>query len=175
MKNLAWFSLVILFSLVPVSGQTIKQQVVSAGATHSIGAGMSLSGTLGQSVISTVKTANSIQETILQQGFWYWRYNNSIIEQQQNVRSVFSATDLNVSPHPVKGASTVHVNMIQAGDIRLELFSLLGEKVKTVYEGYANEGVLKLLLPADDIASGQYTLTMYSNGSRQSIMLVIIK
>uniref|UniRef100_A0A7V2B0T4 T9SS type A sorting domain-containing protein n=1 Tax=Rhodothermus marinus TaxID=29549 RepID=A0A7V2B0T4_RHOMR len=48
-------------------------------------------------------------------------------------------------PNPFHPRTAIRFDLPEAGDVRVEVFNLLGEKVATLYEGFMSAGVGKTL------------------------------
>ncbi len=98
--------------------------------------------------------------------------NNSIIVNKSSsaVRILVSKTSvsenmLNIYPNPVSGTSTLAYTSTQDGNVRIVLFDVLGNEIKTLVDGFAKAGQENLVtINAYEFASGQYLCKMFVNG-----------
>ena len=98
--------------------------------------------------------------------------NNSIIINKSSsaVRILVSKTSVSentlaIYPNPVSGTSTLAYTATQDGNVRIVLFDVLGNEVKTLVDGFAKAGQENLVtINAYEFASGQYLCKMLVNG-----------
>ena len=84
---------------------------------------------------------------------------------------------LSVYPNPFSATSKICYSLKDSGTIKLELYNLRGQKVKTlISEGKAaGEHELDMDLTDLNLASGVYVLRASSNGARAGRKLMLIK
>jgi hypothetical protein len=82
---------------------------------------------------------------------------------------------LNYFPDPVKDNATVNFLIGSATSIRIELFTLLGEYVSTVFDGHRESGLHSLGFNTAGIPSGTYYLRMASSTATTTRQLRILK
>ena len=69
-------------------------------------------------------------------------------------------------PNPFNPSTTIEVTMAESGTLRLDLYNLLGQNVRTIYSGRLTAGTHRFLLNANGLASGVYLYRMQA-GSHQ--------
>lgn len=84
---------------------------------------------------------------------------------------------LSVYPNPFRAASKVRYSLMEPGTIKLELYNLRGQKVKTlISEGKAaGEHEMDMDLTDLNLASGVYILRASSNGASTGQKLMLLK
>ncbi|MBX7155600.1 MAG: T9SS type A sorting domain-containing protein [Candidatus Kapaibacterium sp.] len=157
-----------VFCKTQIYAQTVTRNVISNGGIISQNAEVQLQGTLGQGVIAPV----SDYETSITQGFWY------IATEEQgyndNTMLSYGSNMLNIHPHPVTNQSTINYTAKEYTSIRIELYTILGEFVKELYNS-PNQGLLEIPLNTDELSSGQYNVRVTTDQQQQSIMIIVQK
>jgi len=57
-------------------------------------------------------------------------------------------------PNPFNSSTAIKYSTLKAGDVSLEAFNILGQKVATIYNGFQNAGEHTMLWDAKDMSSG---------------------
>ncbi|NWG28828.1 MAG: T9SS type A sorting domain-containing protein [Ignavibacteriaceae bacterium] len=78
-------------------------------------------------------------------------------------------------PNPFNPITTIKVELPATSEIELNLFDVLGNKVKTLFKGVAPQGILSVDLTADDLASGVYFYTLYSANRSITKKMVLLR
>jgi hypothetical protein len=65
-------------------------------------------------------------------------------------------------PNPFNPATTIRYNLPEAGNVRLTIYNLLGEEVKTLVNGYKDFGVYTIEFDASELNSGIYIFTSWN-------------
>jgi len=78
-------------------------------------------------------------------------------------------------PNPFNGLTTITFKIASERKIKLKLFDILGNEVKTIIEGVFPSGLHKVYLSGEGIASGVYIYRLTSDGIELSKKLVILK
>ena len=159
----------LLLSLVIRSNsQTVQHSLISNGGSTSQNSEFLIQGTVGQSVISPV----SDYESTISQGFWYIATE----EQQYNAITplAYGSNMLNIHPHPVTHQSTINFTAKEYTSIRVELYTMLGELVKELYNS-PDQGLVEIPLNTDELSSGQYNIRVTTEQQQQTIMIIVQK
>ena len=67
------------------------------------------------------------------------------------------------------------LNLAAAGEMRVEVFNLLGQSVKTLASGYKEAGTYNLSWDASEAAGGLYFVKAQAGGFTQTRKLVLLK
>ncbi|GAB4129629.1 MAG: hypothetical protein Fur0015_03550 [Ignavibacteriales bacterium] len=102
----------------------------------------------------------------------------SVNENQKNIPNDFELYQN--YPNPFNPETKIDYSLKEESQVKFELFNLLGEKVKKIYEGKMRAGLNSLQLRSDNLSSGIYFLMMsgISNSGNEfnsSIKMVMIK
>ena len=141
-----FISLLLVFT---VSGQGIKQEVISSAGGYNVNGGLSISWTLGETIIPTFKSADNT--LILSHGF-----------QQQLIISTVEETidvlvEVSVFPNPAREIVNIRFDTPLDGEIKLFLFDSQGRLVKTdIIEPASSDKQINL----QDLAAGIYYLKL---------------
>ena len=76
-------------------------------------------------------------------------------------------------PNPAQGESAVRLDVGAAQAIRIEVFDLLGRRVRTVYDGVLAAGSHRVLIPTGGLPSGVYVVRVMGERDRQTRRLVV--
>ncbi|MBT8288474.1 MAG: T9SS type A sorting domain-containing protein, partial [Bacteroidia bacterium] len=79
---------------------------------------------------------------------------------------------IKVYPNPANEAVTINLNLNQLSDVSIELYSMTGAKVETVYKGDVAQGSRNINWQAGHLAAGTYIMKF--NFERQSVSKLII-
>ncbi|MBE2279795.1 MAG: T9SS type A sorting domain-containing protein [Ignavibacteriaceae bacterium] len=77
-------------------------------------------------------------------------------------------------PNPFNPATSINYSIKEAGNVKMEIYNLLGEKVKTIVDQYQEAGTFKVIFDASELNSGVYfyKLTSGSQNIIKKMMLV---
>jgi len=79
------------------------------------------------------------------------------------------------APHPVQGEAAVNISVESASPVRVELFNLLGQRVRTLFDGTVTPGrAERVAIRGADLPSGTYFVrtTADSGSDVQRITIV---
>lgn len=157
--------LVFLLSINAGAQEQIRKSVLGNGGTAATNGTLAIGGTVGQALIG-ISQDTQIRDHA---GFWF----EYILDNPVSVSETpGNNTSLGVSPHPVTSSSTIQYTPRCEGAVRIELFSLVGEKIQTIYNDYATQS-LRLNFKPDELASGTYSLRVSSSCGEQSMLVII--
>ena len=99
---------------------------------------------------------------------------NGTIATTSSVGDELSNIDIIATPNPFSVQTTIHLNGLTNGNLTLEVFDLMGRKMKTFIHNVKNEKD-EMPLYADDLSSGFYLLKLTQKEDVKTIKLEIIK
>ncbi len=76
-------------------------------------------------------------------------------------------------PNPARSESTVRLDVGAAQIVRIEVFDLLGRRVRTVHNGVLAAGSHRVLIPTSELPSGVYVVRVMGERNRQTRRLVV--
>jgi len=88
------------------------------------------------------------------------------------------AVNFNLSeayPNPFNPTTSMVLNLTAASDMKVEVFNLLGQSVKTLASGYKEAGTYNLSWDASEAAGGLYFVKVQAGGFTQIRKLVLLK
>lgn len=93
-----------------------------------------------------------------------------------NITDVADYDPINLSnyPNPVDYTTTIYFNLPFNGEVNLELYDLLGQKIKTLANGYYNAGNQSLQLDCSELPTGTYTYVL-KVGNVQKVQRLLVK
>jgi hypothetical protein len=80
-----------------------------------------------------------------------------------------------VFPNPFNGTTNLSYSLPRAGDVRLEVFDILGRRVSSLYLGYQEKGEHSLRWTADDLASGAYVCFLSAGDQVRGRHILLVK
>jgi hypothetical protein len=78
-------------------------------------------------------------------------------------------------PNPFNPATTIEYKLLQASDVKFNVFNILGEKVFEQNFGYQTAGRYKLNFNGANLPSGVYVYSIYTNENRLSRKMMLMK
>lgn len=78
-------------------------------------------------------------------------------------------------PNPFNPATTISFNLPEAGNVKLTLFDILGQEIKTLVNEFKESGVHTINFDASELNSGMYIYKIESNGLTQTRKMTLIK
>ena len=85
--------------------------------------------------------------------------------------STFSS--LNLFPNPASSSTEISFSLQSSSDVKVELFNLVGEKVKSVFAGNQNAGEQKLSIDCTDLNNGIYFVKLIAGRTEKTITLSV--
>jgi hypothetical protein len=80
------------------------------------------------------------------------------------------------SPNPVTGQATLSFAVKEATDAEVVLYNVLGQRVRTLFEGTPRAGQSKALtIRAGDLPSGVYVVQLRANGQTRTQRLTVVR
>jgi hypothetical protein len=78
-------------------------------------------------------------------------------------------------PNPFNPSTTIEYSIIRAGNVSLDIYNLLGQKVKTLINSQQNAGTYKVIFNANDLTSGIYFYQLNSGSFKQVKKMLLLK
>ncbi len=80
-----------------------------------------------------------------------------------------------VWPSPTRGVAQVRFRLTEVGPVRVEVYDLLGRRVRTVVEGMQGPGTHTVDVDAGALAPGTYVVRLVGGGVSQTRPLVVVR
>ncbi len=80
-----------------------------------------------------------------------------------------------VYPNPFNPSTTVNFSLENAASVRLDLYSVTGQRVLSIHDGFLNAGNHHLSVDAGNLSSGIYILLLSSGQQTESKRITLIK
>ena len=78
-------------------------------------------------------------------------------------------------PNPFNPATTIKFNLPAAGNVRLTLFNILGQELRTLVNDFKEAGTHTLNFNAEDLNSGIYIYKIDAYGFTQTKKMTVVK
>lgn len=115
-------------------------------------------------------------------GFWdsvtvYIEVENDLLMDVPATEKLIPHTTILYSnyPNPFNSTTQIYFSVAHSGPLLLTLFNSLGEKVKTIREGWHEVGFYQTELDGANFASGIYYVTMQLDDYKKTIKLSLLK
>jgi hypothetical protein len=102
--------------------------------------------------------------------------NELVVGQAANLSEAIETHNLfDAIPNPAKNQTLIRVFLNEDSDLRLDLFDIVGTKIKEISSGNFERGYHKFTLELNDLSAGTYLYHMTCNGTRKSKRIQVIK
>ncbi|MFL5809367.1 MAG: alpha-amylase family glycosyl hydrolase [Flavisolibacter sp.] len=129
---------------------------------------------LGNGTITTTGTAQNIS---LEPGEFHVYVNRNVNNSGITALPVipWNGTTLEAKayPNPVLSNYTLELKLPQANQVTVNLYTILGQYVKTVYRGFLTKGTHHIFLNKDNISTGQYFLKLQTKTAVRTMQVTI--
>jgi hypothetical protein len=78
-------------------------------------------------------------------------------------------------PNPFNPSTTIRFDLPAAGHVKLILYNILGQKIKTFFDEFKSSGIYTVNLNLNGLNSGMYFYKMEVNGFSQSRKMILVK
>ena len=78
-------------------------------------------------------------------------------------------------PNPFNPSTTIKFNLPEAGMVKLTLFNILGQQIRTLVNEFQESGVHTINFDATELNSGMYLYKIESNGFTQTRKMTLVK
>ncbi len=94
---------------------------------------------------------------------------------QEKLNAPLSMELLPNYPNPFNPTTTIRYRLEKAGQVRLDIFNVLGQKVATLVDGKKQPGSYRVLWDARNLASGSYFYVLRANGETRARKMLLLK
>jgi hypothetical protein len=132
-----------------------------------------------------IETGNTISELT---GIMFYSFSNYKLIPRMNSDFVGVVTDVEDNsitpvkysleqnyPNPFNPTTTIEYALPEAGNVKLAVFNILGQKIVTIVNEFKNQGVHKITFNAGNLPSGIYFYRLESGNFVQIKKLVLLK
>ena len=91
-----------------------------------------------------------------------------------NKEDVSNSLSIATSPNPARGLVAVHYSLEKRGDVVVDIYNALGQKVKSVVNEHRTAGNYTKNLVITDLTSGTYHVVLTANGAKTSTVLTVL-
>ncbi len=78
-------------------------------------------------------------------------------------------------PNPFNPSTTISYGLMKTGQVKLNIYNILGEKVASLVDGVQNAGTYQLVWRPENLASGVYLYRLEAEGFVQTRKLILIR
>jgi hypothetical protein len=147
------------------------------------GAGFSPAGSVEGNGTTTQRSAYRFELADLEPGTHRFRLRQYDID---GANELSEAISLNIgvdglavsgaAPHPVQGESAVNISVDSASPVRVELFNLLGQRVRTLFDGTVTSGrAERVAIRGADLPSGTYFVRTTADAGSDVQRITIVR
>ena len=101
------------------------------------------------------------------------RMNPTSIEEDTNLPNAFNLAQN--YPNPFNAQTTISFSLAKAGQVKLEIYNIMGQKVTTLLNGMGKAGEQNVIWDAKDYASGVYFARLHTAESTNNIAMLLMK
>jgi 1,4-alpha-glucan branching enzyme len=127
---------------------------------------------------NTITTTGNAQAIFLQPGEYHVFLNRNIVNAVttpvSNLPAQTNSLQIQVYPNPVLKTMYINVNMPQAGKAEINLMSMLGQNIATLYSGFLSKGNHTLSVNRNGISSNNYIVRVQTKNAA-SILKVLFQ
>jgi hypothetical protein len=78
-------------------------------------------------------------------------------------------------PNPFNPSTVIRYGLPQVADVRLEVFTILGQRVETLVDGRQAAGTYEVKLDGSKLASGVYLYRLHAGAYVQTLKMILMK
>lgn len=133
---------------------------------------------------SAQSTDYKYKDNVEKIGNYYYRikqidYDGSFKYSQEIIVNVTAIANENILyqnyPNPFNPITTIEYIIPQSGNVTLNVYDLLGEKVDEVVNEFKESGIYHVEFDASNLSSGTYIYILRSNGNSVSKKMVVLR
>lgn len=152
--------------------QEVPRVAVGTGAVQAAGAGIAVTGTIGQAITGPVRT----REHRTEQGFWTpARRSLPAANNPTAGEAPLSSLSLQCLPNPVVKSATIRATVPEGEPVTLTLHDLLGREVMRLAGNRRTGTAASFALDAGGLESGRYTLVLNAGAARTTLPVNIVR
>ena len=126
--------------------------------------------------VSLTKGENKFRINAVSGGFnLNWFSFDLLVSVDNTEMSITEFTLLQNYPNPFNPNTIISIHVPQESNIELEVFNSNGELVKTIYEGYLNQGKYNFKFNAENLASGIYFYKLKTPNFQSIKKMILLK
>ncbi|TAE21773.1 MAG: T9SS C-terminal target domain-containing protein [Candidatus Kapaibacterium sp.] len=95
------------------------------------------------------------------------------VQEEHRLGNSLNSDAARIIPNPAINYATLHYSLTEANFVRVELFSLLGQRMNTIFEGKQLAGEHTLSLPLQNIPRGVYVCRLWVGETSKSLRLIV--
>lgn len=120
-------------------------------------------------------------ETVDFEGITAGRYFNAVQSKElpSNIieDEILTVEDFELSayPNPFNPSTNISVRLVENSSLRLDVYNILGQKVRTLFDGRIDAGTHKFVFDADRLNSGIYFVRAQYNQKVETTKIMLIK
>jgi len=95
-----------------------------------------------------------------------------------NNRSINIPNDFELKqnyPNPFNPITNIKFDLSKSGQVKIEIFNTLGEKIQTIFSGFKSAGKHNIQFDASDFSSGVYFYQMETAGIKKSKKMILLR
>lgn len=82
---------------------------------------------------------------------------------------------LQINPNPFRDITTISFNVDEPSEVTINLYDMLGRKIKTIFSGYLTAGLHRENLSAEDLASGIYFCELVARNQKETQKFMLLQ
>ena len=79
------------------------------------------------------------------------------------------------APNPFNPTTTIGFNLVDAGNVSIEVYNVAGQKIDTIVDGFMNAGSHSVVWNASAFSAGVYFYTVKSGGFSRTMKMTLLK
>jgi len=79
------------------------------------------------------------------------------------------------APNPFNPTTTISFNLVDAGNVSIEVYNVAGQKVDTIVDGFMDAGSHSIVWDASAFSAGVYFYTVKSGGHSKTMKMTLLK
>lgn len=102
-------------------------------------------------------------------------YKNKLITKVEEIISINKKSEVSISnyPNPFNNSTIINLQLEKSGTYNLAVYNILGEKLKTIYDGFIEAGINSFNYNPSEISSGNYFIVLLNHNQRLFVHPII--